>query len=87
MHASSLLKRYVYYFYNTHIIYSLISIQNSVGIADETFPLTVYDFLVGVFVVLGGIITAAVVLPFILLCVVPLLWAFIMLRKTFVSTR
>mmetsp|Transcript_14515 Transcript_14515/g.21627 ORF Transcript_14515/g.21627 Transcript_14515/m.21627 type:complete len:993 (-) Transcript_14515:9-2987(-) len=57
-----------------------------VGILDETFPLTIYDFVVGLFVVLGGMITAGVVLPFILLCVPPLLWAFFMLRKIFVTT-
>ncbi len=57
-----------------------------IGITDETFPFTVYDFLVGLFIVIGGVVTAGVVLPFILLCIPPLLWIFFILRRTFVST-
>ncbi len=57
-----------------------------IGITDETFPFTVYDFLVGLFIVIGGVVTAGIVLPFILLCIPPLLFFFFMLRRTFVST-
>ncbi len=57
-----------------------------VGILDETFPFTIHDFTVGFFVVLGSIITAAIVLPFILLVVPPLIVLFMRLRKTFVCT-
>jgi ABC-type multidrug transport system fused ATPase/permease subunit len=44
-----------------------------VGISDETLPLTIYDFLVGFFVALGGVATAIAVLPFILLVIPPLI--------------
>jgi ATP-binding cassette subfamily C (CFTR/MRP) protein 4 len=57
-----------------------------VGIIDETLPLTIYDFLVGAFMFLGGISTAIVALPFILLAVPPLIWCFLRLRSIFVST-
>jgi len=57
-----------------------------VGITDETLPLTVYDFLVGVFVVLGSIATAIAVLPFILIILPPLIWYFVRLRRVFVSS-
>jgi len=57
-----------------------------VGIADEALPLTIYDFSVGIFLVIGGVITASVVLPFVLLALPPLLFYFIKLRTTFVKT-
>jgi ATP-binding cassette subfamily C (CFTR/MRP) protein 4 len=57
-----------------------------VGICDETLPLTVYDFAVGFFVVLGSVATAVTVLPFILLTLPLLLWMFWYLRRIFVAT-
>lgn len=57
-----------------------------VGINDETLPLTIYDFLVGFFMVLGGVITASVMLPFVLLVLPPLLWYFLRLRSIFLKT-
>ena len=57
-----------------------------VGIADEILPLTIYDFLVGFFIFLGGVATAVVVLPFILLTLPPLIWSFVHLRRIFVAT-
>ncbi|KAL3941127.1 MAG: hypothetical protein SGBAC_004466 [Bacillariaceae sp.] len=57
-----------------------------VGISDETLPLTIYDFLVGLFMVIGGVVTASVVLPFVLVAIPPLLFYFIKLRSTFVKT-
>ncbi|CAJ1947895.1 unnamed protein product [Cylindrotheca closterium] len=57
-----------------------------VGISDETLPLTIYDFSVGFFMVIGGVVTASVVLPFILVALPPLLFYFITLRSTFVKT-
>lgn len=59
-----------------------------VGICDETLPLTIYDFLVGAFIVCGGVVTASVVLPFVLIAIPPLIWCFVKLRRIFVvSTR
>jgi len=56
-----------------------------VGISDESLPLTIYDFSVGLFVVLGSVGTAVAVLPFILLALPVLLWAFLYLRRIFVT--
>lgn len=57
-----------------------------VGITDEALPLTIYDFLVGFFMVLGGIFTASTVLPFVLIALPPLIWYFLRLRLIFVTT-
>lgn len=57
-----------------------------VGILDDTFPFTIHDFTVGLFVVVGSVITAGIVLPFILVVIPPLLIVFMRLRKVFVST-
>ena len=57
-----------------------------VGICDETLPLTIYDFSVGLFVVVGSIVTAVISLPFSLIALFPLMIYFIKLRRTFVKT-
>lgn len=56
-----------------------------VGINDDMLPTTLYDFLVTFFMVLGGIATAIVVLPFTLVSVPPLTVYFVRLRNTFLS--
>lgn len=57
-----------------------------VGICDETLPLTIYDFSVGLFVVVGSIVTAVISLPFTLIALVPLIVYFVKLRRIFVKT-
>ena len=57
-----------------------------VGICDETLPLIIYDFSVGLFVVVGSIVTAVICLPFTLIALLPLMCYFIKLRKMFVET-
>ena len=57
-----------------------------VGICDETLPLTIYDFAVGVFVVVGSVVIAIVSLPFTLIALPPLVYYFIQLRRVFVMT-
>ena len=57
-----------------------------VGIADDQLPLTLVDFLVGVFIAIGSVATAIVSLPMTLLALPVLLWYFIRLRKIFVTT-
>lgn len=57
-----------------------------VGITDELLPLTIYDFLVGAFIAVGGVATAVVVLPFILIALPMLVFVFVRLRGTFVTT-
>ena len=57
-----------------------------VGICDETLPLTIYDFSVGLFVVVGSIVTAVISLPFTLIALLPLMVYFIKLRRIFVKT-
>lgn len=55
-------------------------------ISDEILPLTLYDFLVGLFIVVGSIGTAIVSLPFILIVFPPLLYYFFRLRGIFLKT-
>lgn len=57
-----------------------------VGICDETLPLTIYDFAVGLFLVVGSIATAIISLPFTLIALLPLMYYFIKLRNMFVKT-
>jgi ATP-binding cassette, subfamily C (CFTR/MRP), member 4 len=57
-----------------------------VGIADEQLPLTIYDFLVGCFMALGGVATAIAVLPMILVTIPPCVLYFWRLRQIFVAT-
>ena len=56
-----------------------------VGISDESLPLTIYDFTAGLSVVVGSVVIAIVSLPFILLALPVLLWAFLYLRRLFVT--
>jgi ATP-binding cassette, subfamily C (CFTR/MRP), member 4 len=56
------------------------------GICDEVLPLTIFDFLVGCFMALGSVLTAVVVLPFVLLVLPIMIWRFWRLRQVFVAT-
>jgi ATP-binding cassette subfamily C (CFTR/MRP) protein 4 len=59
-----------------------------VGSNDDQLPMTLFDFSVMFFLVIGAMITACTVLPFILVAVPPLLWYFLRVRRIFVtSTR
>jgi ATP-binding cassette subfamily C (CFTR/MRP) protein 4 len=57
-----------------------------VGIVDDLLPQTIFDFVVCAFMVLGGIATTAVVLPFILVLFPPMIVYFVYVRKTFLAT-
>eukprot|EP00550_Attheya_septentrionalis_P002538 CAMPEP_0198285332 /NCGR_PEP_ID=MMETSP1449-20131203/4662_1 /TAXON_ID=420275 /ORGANISM="Attheya septentrionalis, Strain CCMP2084" /LENGTH=1282 /DNA_ID=CAMNT_0043982737 /DNA_START=271 /DNA_END=4119 /DNA_ORIENTATION=+ len=57
-----------------------------VGSNDDLLPQTLFDFLMTAFLVVGAIITAVTVLPFILLVIPVLLWYFLRVRSTFVAT-
>jgi ATP-binding cassette subfamily C (CFTR/MRP) protein 4 len=59
-----------------------------IGSNDDQLPTTLFDFTVTFFLVIGAIITACIVLPFILVAVPPLMWYFLKVRRIFVtSTR
>ena len=59
-----------------------------VGSNDDQLPTTLFDFWVITFIVFGAIATTLTVLPFTLLAFPPLMWYFITVRRTFVtSTR
>lgn len=74
-------------FYDTSPLGRILNrFSADVGICDERLTLTIYDFLVGAFIVCGGIVTATVVLPFILIALPFLVWLFIKLRRIFVLT-
>lgn len=59
-----------------------------VGSNDDQLPQTLFDFFVIAFIVLGAIATTLSVLPFTLVAFPPLVWYFLSVRNTFVtSTR
>ena len=59
-----------------------------VGSNDDQLPTTLFDFWVISFIVFGAIATTVSVLPFTLLAFPPLVWYFLSVRRTFVtSTR
>jgi len=49
-------------------------------------PQTLFDFLMIAFIVLGALVAAITVLPFVLLVFPPIIWYFVRVRKIFVTT-
>jgi len=60
--------------------------SGDIGIIDDALPQTLFDFFVCLFMVFGGIITAAVVMPYVLIAFPPVLYYFYSARTTFVTT-
>lgn len=59
-----------------------------IGSNDDLLPHTLFDFLMLLFLCLGSIITAVVVLPYTLIALPPLGWYFLRVRRFFItSTR
>jgi len=59
-----------------------------VGSNDDLLPQTLFDFLVIFFMALGTVVTTAVILPFTIIALPPLMYYFLYLRRVFVtSTR
>jgi ATP-binding cassette subfamily C (CFTR/MRP) protein 4 len=59
-----------------------------IGSNDDQLPPTLFDFLMIAFMVVGAIMTTIVVLPYILVILPFLIWYFISVRRTFItSTR
>lgn len=67
---------------NGHI---LNRFSSDVGISDDQIPSSFNDTLSMGFIVLGGVITTAIVMPFLLLAFPPLIFYFFRLRATFVK--
>jgi len=57
-----------------------------VGSNDDMLPNTLFDFYVIFFIVIGAVFTTMITLPFVLVVMPPLIWYFMMVRKTFVTS-
>lgn len=60
--------------------------SGDVGSNDDQLPSTLFDFSVVLFLVLGALISAISVIPITLVVVPPMVWYFVQVRRTFVST-
>eukprot|EP01134_Creolimax_fragrantissima_P003514 CFRG3514T1 len=57
--------------------------SKDIGTMDDILPFTFYDFLQALFMVVGIVLMVVVIVPWVLLAIVPLVIAFIMLRRYF----
>ncbi|XP_059567617.1 cystic fibrosis transmembrane conductance regulator isoform X5 [Myotis daubentonii] len=60
--------------------------SKDIAILDDLLPLTIFDFIQLVLIVIGAVAVVSVLRPFILLATVPVIAAFILLRSYFLHT-
>ncbi|XP_042326328.1 cystic fibrosis transmembrane conductance regulator [Sceloporus undulatus] len=60
--------------------------SKDIAILDDLLPLTIFDFVQLIFIVIGAIIVVSAVEPYIFLASVPVIAAFVMLRAYFLHT-
>ena len=57
------------------------------GVLDDLLPLTMFDFLQSLFMVVGALVIIGLANPWALLIIVPIVPAFLHLRRLFVTSR
>lgn len=88
LHLCSVIRSKIEFFDTNPLGRILNRFSADVGSNDDQLPTTLFDFWVITFIVFGAIATTLTVLPFTLLAFPPLLWYFVTVRRTFVtSTR
>ncbi|XP_008835436.1 cystic fibrosis transmembrane conductance regulator, partial [Nannospalax galili] len=60
--------------------------SKDIAILDDFLPLTVFDFIQLLFIVIGAIIVVSILQPYIFLATVPVIAAFVLLRAYFLQT-
>lgn len=84
--TSSVLRAKVQFFDMNPLGRILNRFSADVGSIDDLLPPALFDFLVILFIVLGGLVSTISLLPATLVFIPPLVWYFVAVRRAFVAT-